>query len=117
MLGSGSTIDFGASLASILALGDSSGQTWTGTLTIANYTTGQDSLRFGTNGSALTSGQLGQISFSSYGGVHGQIDGSGFVTPLGAIPEPATVAATLGAFALAAAIRRRRRSASLSRSS
>lgn len=104
-----STIDFGSALgASAIVFGDSSAQTWTGTLTIANYSSGSDTLRFGTDANALTSGQLAAISF---GGTAAQIDSSGFVTP---VPEPATYAAGMGAIALAFGVYRRRR-ATLSR--
>ncbi|HQY06171.1 MAG TPA: autotransporter-associated beta strand repeat-containing protein, partial [Lacunisphaera sp.] len=105
-LDASSTIDFG-STASALVFADSSAQSWTGTLTIANYTTASgNSLRFGTTASGLTSGQLAQISFTGYGaGV--TIDGSGYVSP---IPEPGTYAVLAGLAALALAARRRRRS-------
>jgi len=103
-LDASSTIDFGSTAAS-LVFADSSAQSWTGTLTIANYTTASgNALRFGTSSAGLTAGQLAQISFTGYGaGV--TIDGSGYVSP---IPEPGTYAALAGLAALALAALRRR---------
>ncbi len=102
----GGTISLGNGVPSTLALAASQGQTWSGTLTINNYTTASgDSLRFGTDANALTSGQLAAISFTGFasGSV---IDAAGFVAP---VPEPATVALVVGAGALVFALRRRGR--------
>ena len=116
-VGSGaSIIDFG-SAASALVFGDSHLKTWSGTLTITNYTSGSgESLKFGVDASALTVGQLSALTFSGYSlGGQAQINGSGFVTPLGsAIPEPATYAAIAGALSLLLALRRRSRDRSRS---
>jgi fibronectin-binding autotransporter adhesin len=98
----GATIDFGSGSAA-LVFGDSSGQTWSGSLTVLNYTSGSDSLRFGTSSGGLTSGQLSGITFSGYA-AGATINSLGYVTP---IPEPATVAALAGLVALLAAHRRR----------
>jgi len=103
----GGTLDFGASLASVMAFAGSAGQTWSGTLTVVNYSSGSgDTLRFGTTAGGLSSGQLAAITFAGFapGAV---IDANGYVTP-SAVPEPETWAALLGAAALAGAIRRRR---------
>ena len=98
-----STINFGSGLgASAMAFGNSSGQSWTGTLTILNYSTGSDTIRFGTNASGLAGGQLSVINF---GGIAAQIDSNGFVTP---VPEPSTYAALLGLGAMAFVALRRR---------
>lgn len=105
-LAASSTIDFGASAAAIV-FAASNGLAWSdATLTIANYTTGMDSLRFGANASALTATQLGRFRFADYGNVSGRIDAFGFVTP---IPEPAAWGALLGAAALGLTCWNRRR--------
>lgn len=102
-----STLDFGSGFgASAIVFGDSSGQTWTGTLTVSNYNSaGGDTLRFGTTSSALTGSQLSSISFD---GIAAQIDANGFVTP---VPEPEAIAAIFGAGALAFVAFRRRQQA------
>lgn len=103
-MSAGSTIDFGSGFgASALAFGDSSGQTWTGTLLVTNFNTaGGDTLRFGSTNNALTGTQLSAISFD---GIGAQIDSSGFVTP---VPEPEIYALLLGGVALAVFGYRRR---------
>jgi autotransporter-associated beta strand protein len=99
-----SVIDFGSGLgASAVSFGASGGQTWSGSLTITNYSTaGGDTLRFGTGSSGLTGPQLAMINFDGLGA---QIDASGYVTP---VPEPAAFAAALGIGALVFAGYRRR---------
>jgi autotransporter-associated beta strand protein len=84
-----STIDFGASNASDLIFALSSDQSWGAfTINIVNFNPGQDTLRFGTNATGLTATQLANnIRFN--GTTAGQIDSSGFVTP---VPEPVSVA-------------------------
>lgn len=109
-LSSSSTIDFGSG-TSALAFADSSAVSWSGTLSLLNYTSNVDSLRIGTNGSGLTVAQLGQISF---GGIGAQIDSSGFITPA-PIPEPSTYAALIGSAALGAVFWRRRKTAASDR--
>jgi autotransporter-associated beta strand protein len=99
-----SMIDLGNG-ASVLRFADSSGQTWVGTLTIANYTPGVDQLFVGATSSGLTPAQLGQISFAGIG-APAQILASGEVVPL--VPEPTTFA---GLVLGAATITSRRRSA------
>jgi autotransporter-associated beta strand protein len=72
-LSSSSTIDLGGG-ASILAFANSSPQTWTGTLSIYNWSgtpgagNGTDQLYFGTDSTGLTSTQLSQIAFYSDSG-------------------------------------------------
>lgn len=100
-----SVIDFGTGLgASAIVFGASNLQSWSGSLTISNYSTaGGDTLRFGTSASGLTGAQLTLINFD---GIAAQIDASGFVAP---VPEPATyaVAIGLGVFAFVGSRRRR----------
>ncbi|MDP1580755.1 MAG: autotransporter-associated beta strand repeat-containing protein, partial [Candidatus Didemnitutus sp.] len=102
-LGANAVIDFGSGDAG-LAIANSSAQTWSGTLTILNYSAGSNTLRFGTTSSGLTMSQLSQISFG--GEIFGAtIDSSGYV---GAIPEPSTVALLAGIGALLLVGMRRR---------
>jgi hypothetical protein len=79
-----SAIDFGSG-ASALVFADSHLSGWTGILSILNYTTGIDSLKFGTSASGLTADQLSQINFGP--GILAQISATGVVTGLTAIPE------------------------------
>ena len=58
-------------------------------LNIVNWTAGTDTLRFGTDSTGLTAPQLALITFTDLEGLHGQIDASGYVTPM-PVPEPAT---------------------------
>jgi len=97
-LSSSSIIDLAAG-ASILAFANSSAQTWTGTLSIYNWSgtpvtgNGTDQLYFGTDATGLTATQLSQIAFYSdsgttflgIGGYALDMDGE-----LGPVPEPAT---------------------------
>lgn len=76
-------------------------------LNISNWTVGTDTLRFGTDSTGLTAGQLALISFVDLGNLPGQIDASGYVTP-GAVPEPGT--ATLLVLGFAGLFMRRRMS-------
>ncbi len=87
-LSGNATIDFGtAGTAQSLFFGNSSAINWsTFSLTINNWQSGTDLLRFGTDSSGLTSGQLANINFTGFG-AGAQIDSSGYVT---AVPEPAT---------------------------
>ena len=91
LTGSGDlALNFGSiSGANSFSFADSSSLLWgDGTLLIQNFENGFDTLRFGTNSSGLTAGQLSKIQFGA-GGPLAQIDGSGFVT---AVPEPSTYA-------------------------
>jgi hypothetical protein len=105
-----SVIDLG-NLSSILRFAVSSGQTWSGTLSIYNWSGsdtggGPDQLYFGASSAGLTSLQLAQISFYSDNGSNflgsAQILADGEVVPaMGAVPEPATYfLIALGAAAL-----------------
>ena len=113
-----SIIDF-ANGNALINFADSSSARWTGgtTLSIWNWDGtavtggGNDQLKFGTDNTALTSGQLAQISF--YSGSGSGFLGTGiFATSnngevvFTAVPEPATI---FGAFALVGMIGYRER--------
>ena len=104
-LSSNSIIDFGGG-ASVIAFADSSTQTWTGTLSIYNWSgavggNGTDQLYFGTDATGLTATQLGQIAFYSDSGTTflgtagyaNDLDGE-----LAPVPEPSTWFAAALAF-------------------
>lgn len=103
-----STIDLDSG-ASALVFANSSALSWTGTLNILGWTDGTDTLRFGTDGTGLTAGQLGQITFGDIADVSAAIDANGYVYAA-PIPEPSAMAlAVMGGFALAiGAIARRK---------
>lgn len=105
-----SSIDMGTG-ASVLSYANSNG-TWTGVLTIENWSGstdggGTDQLRFGTDGTGLSAAQLGQIQFAGFP-LGAQIiaagPNAGEVVP---IPEPG--AGILFALAATGLSRRRRR--------
>ena len=99
------TLDFGSG-ASAVSFAKSSAIDWsTFTLSIANWTSGSDTLRFGTDAAGLTAGQLLQIDFVGLGDATGQIDANGFITPA-PVPEPA--AAALLGLGIAGLLLRRR---------
>ncbi|MBW8782917.1 MAG: autotransporter-associated beta strand repeat-containing protein [Verrucomicrobia bacterium] len=105
-----STIDFGSHVTGLtLTFGDSQSATWTGNLTLLNFTVGTDNLNFTSIGGGITGAQLAQINLAGYNATG--FDGSGNVTfTVSAIPEPTTYAAIFGALALGVvALRRRRR--------
>ena len=83
-----STLDFGAghSGSSVLAFAASNTQSWTGTLTLLDFTPGTDFLNFASS-TGLTATQLGEISLSGFT-VSG-LDSFGNLT-FTAVPEPAT---------------------------
>jgi autotransporter-associated beta strand protein len=94
------TIDFQNGHGSLVFAGNSSTNSWTSsasvvfgdsnpgllTLVITNYQLGTTQLRFGSTSSGLTAGQLAQIKFADYTNAPGQIDNSGYVTPV--VPQP-----------------------------
>ncbi len=76
-----SAIDFGNG-NSTLAFSASSSQTWTGLLTINNWSSASgETLKFGNDANALTPTQLSQIQFTGFN-QGAQISSSGIVTPL-----------------------------------
>ncbi len=107
-LSASSIIDFGDSLETQrLRFQASAAQSWSGTLSVWNWTSGVDHLHFGTNNSGLTSGQLSQIRFYSDSGqteigagFSPYFTGPGEVVP---VPEPSSTLLALGLMALAAA--------------
>ena len=94
------TIDFQNGLGTLWFSGDSSTNSWQSspstvfgdsnpgalTLVITNYQLGTTQLRFGTSSGGLTPTQLAQIKFADYTNAPGQIDSSGYVTPV--VPQP-----------------------------
>lgn len=87
-----------------LVFADSSGQIWDGTaLTIAGYTEGVDSIRFGTDINGLTMDQLNKITVNGIGGI--TLDSDGFIV----VPEPSAIALTMGIFVGALCVLRRNR--------
>ena len=105
-LSSNSTIDLGAG-ASILAFANSSAQTWSGTLSIYNWSgapevgKGTDQLYFGTDSTGLTAQQLSQIAFYSDSGTT-FLGSAGFVSALDGEMTPVSESATWFASALLA---------------
>jgi hypothetical protein len=87
-LTSTSTIDFGSGVVTV-AFADSSAAPWTGTLTLTNFTVGEDTLRFGTTIGGISSGQWAAISLTGYTatwpGLHGYVQFT-------SVPEPSTYA-------------------------
>jgi autotransporter-associated beta strand protein len=118
-LSASSIIDFDLGNV-VINFGASNLETWTGTLSIYNWDGlyaggGNDRLIFGTDGTALTSGPLGQlakISFYSDNGTMAGFLGTGqFVGAVGEVvpvPEPSSVMMTLGLLGLAGWRERRR---------
>ena len=120
-LAGNSIVDLGAG-NSILRFANSAGMTWSGTLSIYDYTgsalgNGTDQVFFGSDSSGLTSGQLGLISFYSgdgtgFLGTAGILSDGEIVPESAAVPEPSTKAAgTLFAIALVWRATRRKRTA------
>ena len=120
-LGDGpSTIDFGSG-ASIFTLADSSAQTWTGTLSITNWSGnplvggGTDQLFFGNTASTLTAAQIAAIQFvnpdgMSPGSYSAQLLADGELVV--AVPEPSAAAALIAGMSCLLGLQRfRRRSA------
>ncbi len=106
-MGGNATIDLGNG-SSALTLANSAAASWSGTLNILDWTAGVDTLRFGTDGTGLTAGQLSEITFGDIAGSTAAIDANGYVYAV--VPEPSSVALSLlGGFALAiGAISRRK---------
>jgi fibronectin-binding autotransporter adhesin len=109
-LSANSSIDLGSG-SSATAFADSSGQSWSGTLDIFNYTAGSDTLRIGTSDSGITVAQLSEVYFPDIGGGEGaSIDPNGFLVPT-VVPEPssAIVGLCAGIAAFMASFYRRNR--------
>jgi autotransporter-associated beta strand protein len=115
-LSSNSVIDL-AGGASILAFANSSTQTWTGTLSIYNWSgtpvigNGTDQIYFGTDATGLTSTQLGQIVFYSDSGTT-LLGTAGYASGMDgeivAVSEPSTWFAAALAFGCLGFTQRRR---------
>ena len=90
-LSSNSTLDFGLNHAgsSVLAFAASNTQTWSGILTLADFTPGTDFLNFASS-TGLTATQLGEISLSGFTATGLDSFGDVLFAP---VPEPATWAA------------------------
>ncbi len=100
------TLDLGAG-ASAVSFANSSAIDWgTFNLNVLNWTDGTDTLRFGTDNTGLTAGQLALINFADIAGSHAEINTSGFVFAV--VPEPGT--ATLLVLGFAGLFMRRRMS-------
>lgn len=100
-----SILDFGSG-TSALSFADSDAQAWLGTLTILNWTPGLDTFRVGIDGTGFDT-QLSLIQFADFGNAPGQIDASGFITPL-VVPEPSSaLLSALGSLGLLIRLRRR----------
>lgn len=99
-LSASSIIDFSGGTSAI-NFADSSGETWSGTLVIQNYTPLDDSLYIGSSGAGLTQDQVDKIQFvNPYGN---GVDYTAVITMAGEIvigsavvPEPSTVFAIIG---------------------
>ncbi len=86
LLTGSATLDLGAGGSNTLSFANSSALDWSSfTLTVSNWS-GTNFLRFGSDSTGLTAGQLANINFTGFG-TGAAIDASGFVT---AIPEPGT---------------------------
>jgi hypothetical protein len=98
---SGLTIDIlGLGLGEGLWFANSSGGAWTGSVSILGFQ--ENVVRFGTDSSGLTAGQLAKIN----GGIY-SLDGSGYLTAV-PVPEPTALALVLlGGMGLLVARRKR----------
>jgi autotransporter-associated beta strand protein len=100
------TIDFGHG-AGTVSFAASHSLAWSGTLTVFNFTTGVDALRFGLDAAGLSVDQLARIDFGP--GFTATIDAGGYVVGVSAIPEPAMSALLAGSALLGFALHRRLR--------
>jgi len=87
-----STIDFTSGGASSLVLANSSGQTWTGILNLANFIAGVSTLQIGTDGTGASTAELADIEFNGDPNTlgHDYIEANGDI-----VPEPSTLALSL----------------------
>ena len=109
------TIDLGAG-ASILQLANSSANTWSGGLSITNWSGtqlggGTDQIFFGTDATGLTAPQIALVSFLNPAGFAAGTYGATQLSTgeLVAVPEPGAAVSLLGGLGLLLGIRRRRR--------
>jgi autotransporter-associated beta strand protein len=100
-----STLDLSTGGTFVFADSAALAGSWAGTLSIIGTFTEGSSIRFGSGGGALTSGQLGQISIN---GSAAALDSSGFLV-LSTVPEPSAYAVLAGAAVLGVVVLRRRR--------
>ena len=105
-LSANSTIDLGTG-ASALVFTNSSGTSWTSSVTLSfvNFDAGTDSIQIGASASGLTNDQLAQIYINGH---YALIDANGFLSMGAAIPEPSSLALLAGASGLLFVIARRR---------
>jgi autotransporter-associated beta strand protein len=98
-LSSNSTIDFGNLVsANAIAFANSSGNAWTGVLTLTNFEPGSDTISF--LGAGLTGAQLAKIQYTFNDTVFAGSGFNGDNVVFSAVPEPSSVA-LLGSAALA----------------
>jgi len=91
------TLDFGTGAAAV-SFANSSTLDWgSASLIVANWTSGVDTLRFGTDDTGLTEWQLHHIYFPDSGFNFAGIDANGYIVP---IPEPGTTAMVVGGLSL-----------------
>ena len=109
------TIDLGAG-ASILQLANSSANTWSGGLSITNWSGleaggGTDQIFFGTDATGLTSGQIALVSFLNPAGFAAGTYGATQLSTgeLVVVPEPGAAVSLLGGLGLLLGVRRRRK--------
>jgi len=109
-------VDLGAG-ASILHLANSSAQTWSGALSITNWSGsvsggGTDQIYFGADGTGLTGGQLALVTFVdplgfAAGNYSAALLGTGEIVPT-LVPEPGAAVSLLGGLGMLFGLRRRR---------
>ncbi len=104
-LGGSGAIDYSGG-SSEVDFANSSSLTWSGNLDLLSWDDTLDKLRFGTDATGLTAGQLALISHDGLDLGSAQIDSTGFI--FFAIPEPSTISLlVLGGLGLAAGYRRK----------
>jgi autotransporter-associated beta strand protein len=108
-LSGSATLDLSAG-SSAVSFANSSAFNWASfSLTVSNWTSGSDTLRFGTDASGLTPAQLNQVIFADVeGSPTAQIDANGFLTPT-VVPEPSSAVCFGFGMALLLLFRRRNR--------
>jgi len=98
-----SVIDFGAG-PSELDFASSSSLTWAGTLNLTNWDSTKDKLRFGTDATGLTVGQLAEIEFNGSGLGTAKLDSNGYLVVFepstGLLSQPAMLSSNVFQFQL-----------------